>query len=98
MSGVAREIWPLAYRLYRFSRWAKNGVIDKVFNTLHEEFNVTIVLSLDNTYVKAHPDGTGCQKMVRIASARPEAVKAPKSTRSWQMKKRLSFFIFHEAI
>lgn len=40
----------------------KNGVIDKVFNTLHEEFNVTIVLSLDNTYVKAHPDGTGCQK------------------------------------
>ena len=55
--------WHTVYM--RFDRWVDSGVIDKIFNALHEEFNITIdkkVLSLDSTCVKVHPDGTGCLK------------------------------------
>ena len=55
--------WHTVYM--RFSRWVDSGVIYKIFNALHEEFNITIdkkVLPLDSTCVKVHPDGTGCPK------------------------------------
>ena len=55
--------WHTVYM--RFVRWVDSGVIEKIFNALHEEFDITIdkkVLSLDSTCVKVHPDGTGCQK------------------------------------
>ncbi len=49
----------------RMNRWAKNGVLDRVFEQLQREQIVRIkieALSLDSTSVKVHPDGTGALK------------------------------------
>ena len=49
----------------RMNRWAKKGVLDRVFEELQKQgiiqrkVNVT---SLDSTIVKVHPDGTGALK------------------------------------
>jgi len=49
----------------RMNRWAKNGVLDRVFEQLQHEQIVRIkieALSLDSTSVKVPPDGTGALK------------------------------------
>jgi len=49
----------------RMSRWAKNGVLDRVFAKLQQQQILSVklnVLSLDSTNVKVHPDGTGALK------------------------------------
>ncbi len=49
----------------RMNRWAKNGVLDRVFEKLQQEQIVRIKIeafSLDSTIVKVHPDGTGALK------------------------------------
>lgn len=49
----------------RMNRWAKCGVLDKVFEQLQREQLVRIkieAISLDSTSVKVHPDGTGALK------------------------------------
>ena len=49
----------------RMNRWAKNGVLDRVFEALQKERLLKIkieVASLDSTIVKVHPDGTGALK------------------------------------
>ena len=49
----------------RMSRWAKNGVLDRVFEQLQLEQIVQIrieAFSIDSTSVKVHPDGTGALK------------------------------------
>ncbi|MBC8164792.1 MAG: IS5 family transposase [Bryobacteraceae bacterium] len=49
----------------RMNRWAKNGVLDRVFEKLQLEQIVRIKIeafSLDSTSVKVHPDGTGAPK------------------------------------
>jgi len=49
----------------RLNRWAKNGVLDRVFEKLQLEQIVRIKIeafSLDSTVVKVHPDGTGALK------------------------------------
>jgi hypothetical protein len=49
----------------RMNRWAKNGVLDRVFEQLQLEQVVRIrieAFSLDSTSVKVHPDGTGALK------------------------------------
>ncbi len=49
----------------RMNRWAKNGVLDRVFDKLQQEQIVRIKIeafSLDSTSVKVHPDGTGALK------------------------------------
>jgi transposase len=46
----------------RMNRWAKNGVLDRVFEKLQLEQIVRIKIeafSLDSTSIKVHPDGTG---------------------------------------
>ncbi len=46
----------------RMNRWAKNGMLDRVFEKLQLEQIVRIKIesfSLDSTIVKVHPDGTG---------------------------------------
>jgi transposase len=46
----------------RMNRWAKNGVMDCVFQKLQTEQIVRITIeafSLDSTSIKVHPDGTG---------------------------------------
>ncbi len=55
--------WHTVYT--RMNRWAKNGVLDRVFAQLQLEQIVRIKLeafSLDSTSVKVHPDGTGALK------------------------------------
>ena len=49
----------------RANRWAKSGVLDRVFAALQESDIINIQVdhvSLDSTAVKVHPDGTGALK------------------------------------
>ena len=66
----------------RMNRWAKNGVLDRVFEKLQLEQIVRIKIeafSLDSTSVKVHPDGTGALKKTdRRPSVNPEADGPPK--------------------
>ena len=59
----------------RMNRWAKAGVLDRLFAKLQEEQIVRIkieAVSLDSTIVKVHPDGTGAlKKTVPRPSANP---------------------------
>ena len=55
--------WHTVYT--RMNRWAKNGVLDRVFEHLQREQIVRVKLeavSMDSTIVKVHPDGTGALK------------------------------------
>ena len=65
----------------RMNRWAKSGVLDRVFEQLQRKgiVKVTIeVASLDSTSVKVHPDGTGAAKKTdHSPSASPEADGRP---------------------
>jgi transposase len=66
----------------RLNRWAKNGVLDRVFEKLQTEQIVRInieAFSLDSTSVKVHPDGTGAlKKTVRRPSASRAADGTPR--------------------
>ncbi len=59
----------------RMNRWAKAGVLDRVFSTLQEQQIIRIkieAMSVDSTIVKVHPDGTGAlKKTVSRPSANP---------------------------
>ena len=61
----------------RMNRWAKNGVLDRVFSELQHQDIIRVrveAVSLDSTSVKVHPDGTGAlKKTARKPSANPEA-------------------------
>jgi transposase len=49
----------------RMNRWAKRGVLDRVFVALQERQIIHVrveAVSLDSTAVKVHPDGTGARK------------------------------------
>ena len=49
----------------RMNRWAKSGVLDRVFAELQRAQILRIkvnVVSLDSTHIKVHPDGTGALK------------------------------------
>ena len=65
----------------RMNRWAKSGVLNRVFEQLQRKgiVKVTIeVASLDSTSVKVHPDGTGAAKKTdHSPSASPEADGRP---------------------
>ena len=55
--------WHTVYT--RMSRWAKAGVLDRVFEHLQQAQVIRITIeavSLDSTVVKVHPDGTGALK------------------------------------
>lgn len=66
----------------RMNRWAKAGVLDRVFAKLQQEQLIRIKIesvSLDSTIVKVHPDGTGALKKTdHKPSARVAAGGAPK--------------------
>jgi hypothetical protein len=89
MAGTSEAVWPLAHSLYTNDRWAKNGVLDRVFEQLQLEQIVRIrieAFSLDSTSVKVHPDGTGALKKTdRRPSENPEAAahSGEKNFRSW---------------
>jgi transposase len=70
--------WHTVYT--RFSRWAKAGVIDRVFEELQvlNFLKVKIeAVALDSTSVKVHPDGTGALKK---GALKPSAGAAADST------------------
>jgi transposase len=49
----------------RMLRWAKSGVLDRIFERLQREQILRLeikAVSLDSTIIKVHPDGTGAQK------------------------------------
>ncbi len=53
----------------RMNRWAKSGVLDRVFEQLQLQQIVRIrieAFSLDSTSVKVHPDGTGALKKTAL--------------------------------
>jgi transposase len=63
--GLPRRFgnWHTIY--VRMNRWAKNGVLERVFERLQSEQIVRIrieAFALDSTSVKVHPDGTGALK------------------------------------
>ncbi len=66
----------------RMNRWAKAGVLDRLFEELQHQQLVRIrieAVSLDSTIVKVHPDGTGAlKKTARNLSVNREADGAPK--------------------
>jgi len=72
--------WHTVYT--RMSRWAKAGVLDRVFERLQQAQIIQITIeavSLDSTVVKVHPDGTGAlKKTVRKPSANPGEDGPPK--------------------
>jgi transposase len=63
--GLPKEFgnWHTIYT--RMNRWAKSGVLARVFECLQRENIIGIeikVLCLDSTCVKVHPDATGALK------------------------------------
>ena len=66
----------------RMNRWAKAGVLDRLFAQLQREQLIRIkieAVSLDSTIIKVHPDGTGALKKTgRKPSANPAAAGLPK--------------------
>lgn len=61
----------------RMNRWAKSGVLERVFAALQEEQFIRIkieAVGLDSTIVKVHPDGTGALK--KTALRRSESLEA----------------------
>ena len=60
----------------RMNRWAKAGVLDRLFEELQNQQLVRVrieAVSLDSTIVKVHPDGTGALKKT---DPRPSASRA----------------------
>jgi transposase len=68
----------------RMNRWAKAGVLDRVFEQLQQSQVVRIkieAVSLDSTSIKVHPDGTGALKKTALSpSASPAADGIPRFT------------------
>lgn len=60
----------------RMSRWAKSGVLNRVFTRLQQEHLIRVrieAVSLDSSYIKVHPDACGALKKTALsASAGPE--------------------------
>ena len=47
----------------RFNRWAKNGVLERLFLELQAQELLSLeTLCLDSTIIKVHPDGCGALK------------------------------------
>ena len=63
--------WHVIYM--RFSRWAKNGVLERVYAALSEEgLRHASTYALDSTSVKVHPDAFGCLKNGKQAGGTPK--------------------------
>jgi hypothetical protein len=58
------------------NRWAKNGVLGRIFEKLQTEQTVRIKIeafSLDSTSIKVRPDSTGALKTDHMPLASPAA-------------------------
>ena len=82
--------WNSVYR--KVSRWARSGVLERVFAALQRERVIAItveILALDSTSVKVHPDAHGALKKTggspstsRRADGTPSFTWCPRMTRS----------------
>jgi transposase len=64
----------------RMNRWAKNGVLDAVFEQMQREQIVRVrieAVSLDSTVVKVHPDGHGALKKTDLRPSDDPAGAGP---------------------
>ena len=72
--------WHTVYT--RMNRWAKAGVLDRVFEEMQKAQIVRIkfeAVSLDSTSIKVHPDGMGAlKKTAHRPSASPDAAGTPR--------------------
>jgi transposase len=80
--GLPSRFGPWHTIYMRMSRWAKAGVLDRVFERLQQAQLIQIrieAVALDSTSIKVHPDGTGAlKKTVPKPSASPAAAGPPK--------------------
>jgi len=80
--GLPRRFgrWHTVYT--RMNRWAKNGVLQRVFEELQRQQIIRITVDavcLASTSVKVHPDGTGAlKKTAHNPSGSPGSVGLPK--------------------
>ncbi|MCL1976498.1 MAG: transposase [Candidatus Bathyarchaeota archaeon] len=61
------ENWHTIY--VRFSRWSKNGYLQRIFEALQKEGMISSAVEvklacLDSTHIKVHPDASGALKKV----------------------------------
>jgi len=79
--------WHTVYT--RMNRWAKAGVLDRVFTALQEEQSIRMrveALGMDSTIVQVDRDGTGAEReTARRASGGRAVAGAPKFIWSPQM-------------
>ena len=72
--------WHTVYT--RMNRWAKSGVLDRVFAQLQRLQIIRVrveAVALDSTIIKVHPDGTGALKKTgRKPSGNPEPDGPPR--------------------
>ncbi len=64
----------------RMNRWARAGVLDRVFRALQEQQIIRVkieALKLDSTIVKVHPDGTGALKKRALSPSESLAEAGP---------------------
>ena len=75
--GLPERFGPWHTIYTRMNRWAKSGVLDRLFEKLQREQVVRSKLeavSLDSTIVKVHPDGTGALKKTDPSRSASRAV------------------------
>src|SRR6202453_3203531 len=64
----------------RMNRWAKAGVLDRLFTQLQREQLIRVkieAVSLDSTIIKVHPDGTGALKKTALKPSANRAAAGP---------------------
>lgn len=80
--GLPKRFGPWHTVYTRMNRWAKAGVLDRVFTALQEEEIIRIrveTIAIDSTIVKVHPDGMGAAKITdRSPSDAPAAAGPPR--------------------
>ncbi|MCC8109663.1 MAG: IS5 family transposase [Planctomycetes bacterium] len=90
--ALPREYGPWSTVYKRFNRWAKNGVMQRIFAALQAGKIIAIrveVLAFDSTSCKVHPDGHGAlknsgsrQSASQRADGTPSFMWYPQRTRS----------------
>jgi len=80
--GLPKRFGPWHTVYTRMMRWARSGVLDRVFEQLQHQQIIQIkieAVSLDSTIIEVHPDGTGAlRKTAPEPLVNPAADGSPK--------------------
>ena len=85
--GLPKKFGPWHSIYMRANRWAKSGVLDRVFSALQDSDFVDVKVehvSLDSSIVKVHPDGTGALKKTALNLSANHAVDGQPKFIWWQ--------------